>query len=93
MRDLRLTHGGFYRHFDSKEALFAEAFAVGLEQVSERLVQAVEAAPRGGELRALIDAYLSQSTATMPRMGVRWPLSWPKWRAVQAPRAEHSNKP
>jgi TetR/AcrR family transcriptional repressor of nem operon len=59
MRDLRLTHGGFYRHFDSKEDLFAEAFAVGLEQLSERLVRAAEAAPRGGELRALIDAYLS----------------------------------
>ena len=24
MRDLRLMHGGFYRHFDSKEDLFAE---------------------------------------------------------------------
>jgi TetR/AcrR family transcriptional repressor of nem operon len=59
MRDLRLTHGGFYRHFDSKEHLFAEAFAVGLEQVSERLVGAAEAAPRGGELKALIDTYLS----------------------------------
>jgi TetR/AcrR family transcriptional repressor of nem operon len=60
MRDLRLTHGGFYRHFDSKEDLFAEAFAAGLEQVSERLVRAAEAAPRGGALKALIDAYLSQ---------------------------------
>ena len=59
MRDLRLTHGGFYRHFDSKEDLFAEAFAVGLEQVSEKLVRAAEAA-RGGELKALIEAYLSQ---------------------------------
>ena len=59
MRDLRLTHGGFYRHFDSKEDLFAEAFAAGLEQVAERLVRAAEAAPRGGEVKALIDAYLS----------------------------------
>jgi TetR/AcrR family transcriptional repressor of nem operon len=59
MRDLRLTHGGFYRHFDSKEDLFAEAFALGLEQVTERLVRAAEAAPRGGELKALIDNYLS----------------------------------
>jgi TetR/AcrR family transcriptional regulator, transcriptional repressor for nem operon len=57
MRDLRLTHGGFYRHFDSKEHLFAEAFARGLEQVSERWVRAAEAAPRGAELKALIDAY------------------------------------
>jgi TetR/AcrR family transcriptional regulator, transcriptional repressor for nem operon len=60
MRDLRLTHGGFYRHFDSKEHLFAEAFASGLEQISERLVRAAEAAPRGGALKALIDAYLGQ---------------------------------
>jgi TetR/AcrR family transcriptional repressor of nem operon len=60
MRDLRLTHGGFYRHFDSKEHLFAEAFASGLEQISERLVRAAEPAPRGGALKALIDAYLSQ---------------------------------
>jgi TetR/AcrR family transcriptional regulator, transcriptional repressor for nem operon len=59
MRDLRLTHGGFYRHFDSKEHLFAEAFAAGLEQVSGRLVRAAETAPRGGELKALIDTYLS----------------------------------
>ena len=59
MRDLRLTHGGFYRHFDSKEDLFAEAFAVGLDHVSQRLVRAAEAAPRGGELKALIDTYLS----------------------------------
>ena len=59
MRDLRLTHGGFYRHFDSKEDLFAEAFADGLEQVGDQLVRAVQAAPRGGELKALIDAYLS----------------------------------
>ena len=59
MRDLRATHGGFYRHFDSKEDLFAEAFADGLEQVADRLVRAAEAAPGGGELKALIDAYLS----------------------------------
>ena len=25
MRDLHLTHGGFYRHFESKEDLLAEA--------------------------------------------------------------------
>ncbi len=27
MHDLKLTHGGFYRHFNSKEQLFAEALA------------------------------------------------------------------
>jgi len=34
MRDLRLTHGGFYRHFDSKERLFAEAFEHSLKELA-----------------------------------------------------------
>jgi TetR/AcrR family transcriptional repressor of nem operon len=59
MRDLRLTHGGFYRHFDSKEDLFAEAIGRAFEQVADRLVAAAEKAPPGDELKALIDTYLS----------------------------------
>jgi TetR/AcrR family transcriptional regulator, transcriptional repressor for nem operon len=58
MRDLRLTHGGFYRHFDSKEGLFAEAFEQSLKEVGDRVVSAIEHAAPGGELKALIDAYL-----------------------------------
>ena len=58
MRDLRLTHGGFYRHFRSKEALFVEAFAEGLKEIGDRVIQAIEQAPKGAELKALIDAYL-----------------------------------
>src|SRR4030095_4334239 len=58
MRDLRLTHGGFYRHFDSKERLFAEAFELSLQEVADRVTSAVRGAAPGGELKALIDAYL-----------------------------------
>jgi TetR/AcrR family transcriptional repressor of nem operon len=58
MRDLHLTHGGFYRHFDSKEGLFAEAFEHSLMEVGNRVVRAVENAAPGGELKALVDAYL-----------------------------------
>ena len=58
MRDLRLTHGGFYRHFESKEGLFAEAFEQSLKEMGDRVVAAIEQAPRGGELKALIDGYL-----------------------------------
>jgi TetR/AcrR family transcriptional repressor of nem operon len=58
MRDLRLTHGGFYRHFDSKEGLFAEAFEQSLTEIGDRVVKAVTQAPPGGELKALVDAYL-----------------------------------
>src|SRR4029453_10222509 len=38
MRDLRLTHGGFYRHFESKEDLFAEAFEQSLKGVGDRVL-------------------------------------------------------
>jgi TetR/AcrR family transcriptional repressor of nem operon len=58
MRDLRLTHGGFYRHFDSKEALFAEAFEQSLREIGDRVTHAIDSAPRGAELKALIDTYL-----------------------------------
>jgi TetR/AcrR family transcriptional repressor of nem operon len=58
MRDLRLTHGGFYRHFDSKEKLFAEALEHSLEQLAGTVLSTVERAPRGGQWKALIDGYL-----------------------------------
>src|SRR5712692_2733682 len=58
MKDLRLTHGGFYRHFDSKEDLFVEAFQHGVNDISLRISEAIEHAPPGGELKAFIDAYL-----------------------------------
>src|SRR5262249_55375564 len=58
MRDVRLTHGGFYRHFESKEDLFAEAFEQSLKELWDRFTKAIEQAARGGELKALIDAYL-----------------------------------
>ena len=59
MHDLHLTHGGFYRHFRSKEELFAAAFEQGLKQLEHHADCVVKHAPKGGELKALIDSYLS----------------------------------
>lgn len=64
MRDLRLTHGGFYRHFTSKESLFAEAFEQSLKEVGTRVTKAIEQAPPGSELKTLIDAYLDVDHCT-----------------------------
>jgi len=58
MRDLRLTHGGFYRHFGSKDQLFIEAFEQSLKELAGKALSAIQHAPRGGELKALIDRYL-----------------------------------
>jgi TetR/AcrR family transcriptional repressor of nem operon len=59
MRDLRLTHGGFYRHFRSKEQLFIGAFEQSLKELAGSVLSVIQHAPRGGELKALIEGYLS----------------------------------
>jgi TetR/AcrR family transcriptional regulator, transcriptional repressor for nem operon len=58
MRDLHLTHGGFYRHFSNKEELFVDAFVHSLEERGRRIVSIVEQAPPRARLKALIDTYL-----------------------------------
>jgi len=60
MKDAGLTHGGFYAHFDSREAMLAEAAdRAGAEAVaaSERIAAA--ASPREA-LAELVRAYLSK---------------------------------
>ena len=52
-----LTHGGFYRHFGSREDLVAEAVDRALREGSAA-VDAVAARP-GADIGALVDAYLS----------------------------------
>src|ERR1700686_3919567 len=37
MKDLKLTHGGFYRHFDSRDELVTEALELALEQSGEAI--------------------------------------------------------
>src|SRR5262249_11742239 len=85
MRDLRLTHGGFYRHFRSKEDLFAEAFRRSLEEMAARLNAAAERAPRGGGLKAVIDAYLDLGHCDEPAAGCPFAALWPE--IARRPRA------
>jgi TetR/AcrR family transcriptional repressor of nem operon len=54
-----LTHGGFYAHFGSKDDLLAEAFEKANEEAMEPLTRSAGASPDSGQLRAVIDAYLS----------------------------------
>jgi AcrR family transcriptional regulator len=61
MKDAGLTHGGFYAHFDSREAMLAEAAdRAGAEGVAT-LAQIAAAAPPPDALRALLRAYLSRA--------------------------------
>ena len=59
MKDLGLTHGGFYRHFESKEDLFVDAITRGFQEAADRMLAAAARAPQGKKLRAIIEHYLS----------------------------------
>jgi AcrR family transcriptional regulator len=61
MKDAGLTHGGFYAHFASRDAMLAEAAdCAGAESVAT-LTQAVAAAPPAAALKAMVGAYLSKA--------------------------------
>ena len=70
MKAAGLTHGGFYAHFDSRDALLAEAADQAGAESIERLSRAVAGATPGKELAALIDAYLSERSLNAPEQGL-----------------------
>src|SRR5260221_1660002 len=53
MQDVGLTHGGFYRHFESKEDLYVDAIAKGFQQAADGMIAAVASAPPRGKKRPL----------------------------------------
>jgi TetR/AcrR family transcriptional regulator, transcriptional repressor for nem operon len=61
MKDAGLTHGGFYAHFDSREAMLAEAAdRAGAEGVAE-MERIAAGAPPHEALRAMLRGYLSKT--------------------------------
>lgn len=60
MKQAGLTHGGFYRHFASRDQLVAEAVERALDDGSEAAFDAVEKSklPKQALLFTLIDGYL-----------------------------------
>lgn len=63
MKEAGLTHGGFYAHFDSRDALLAEALRRAGSESAARLARNVEAHPAQAvnPLRALVESYLSDA--------------------------------
>jgi TetR/AcrR family transcriptional repressor of nem operon len=60
MRDARLTHGGFYTHFPSKQALYAEAVTAAAR--ASALNKILPATPgRAIDLYRLLDGYLDMA--------------------------------
>jgi TetR/AcrR family transcriptional repressor of nem operon len=60
MHEAGLTHGGFYRHFDSRDDLVAEAVGCALAQGGERAAAIVNSDHKSA-FNVLVDAYLGES--------------------------------
>src|SRR5437762_4106778 len=61
MKDAGLTHGGFYAHFDSREAMLAEAADHAGADTVATMTRVADAAPPEQALQAIIRAYLSKA--------------------------------
>lgn len=64
-----LTHGGFYAHFPSKEALVAAAIEDAFGQSRRRFARMTEGMERSQALAAFIDGYVSTEHRNHPQRG------------------------
>jgi len=70
MKEAGLTHGGFYAHFASRDALLAAAVSQAGAESAENLNRAIAAAKPGEELMALVDTYLDDRHVAAPEHGL-----------------------
>jgi TetR/AcrR family transcriptional repressor of nem operon len=59
MKDAGLTHGGFYAHFDSRDALVIEAFTHAMDRSTERWRKLAEQTRPEKRLAAIVKTYLT----------------------------------
>src|SRR6516165_8553265 len=59
MKDAGLTHGGFYAHFDSRDALVIEAFVYAMDRSLERWRKVADDMPPEKRLGTIIETYLA----------------------------------
>jgi TetR/AcrR family transcriptional repressor of nem operon len=64
-----LTHGGFYKHFDSKEALVAEATERIFAEINARLEERSDSEGPKAALKAYVADYLTLAHIKNPELG------------------------
>jgi TetR/AcrR family transcriptional repressor of nem operon len=71
MKQSGLTHGGFYAHFDSRDALIAEALERAGQDARMRMQRELEAGVAKGmsRFRAYVESYLSERHLAAPEHG------------------------
>jgi TetR/AcrR family transcriptional regulator, transcriptional repressor for nem operon len=95
MKDAGLTHGGFYAHFDSREALVIEAFTHAMDRSTERWRRLAEQTPPEKRLAMIVNTYLTPlhrddpgHGCSVPALGAEIARESPKTRRAFAGRLE-----
>src|SRR5215471_3213895 len=95
MKEAGLTHGGFYAHFDSREALVIEAFAYAMDRSTERWRQIAAQTPPEKRLAMIVDSYLTAvhrddpgHGCAVPALGAEIARESPKTRKAFAAKLE-----
>jgi TetR/AcrR family transcriptional repressor of nem operon len=95
MKEAGLTHGGFYAHFDSREALVIEAFGYAMERGTERWRKLAEQTAPEKRLAAIVDSYLTRvhrddpgHGCAVPTLGAEIARESPKTRRAFAAKLE-----
>jgi len=73
MKDAGLTHGGFYAHFDSREALVIEAFSHAMDRSTEHWRKLTEQTPPERRLATIVESYLTPLHRDDPSRGCAVP--------------------
>ena len=69
MRDTGLTHGGFYKHFGTKDDLLVESLSEAFREIAGRLAEAGEQSKPGTAWKAIVKTYLSPEHCDHPECG------------------------
>src|SRR6476661_7783459 len=95
MKEAGLTHGGFYAHFDSREALVIEAFAHAMERSTDRWRKLAEQTAPDKRLATIVDSYLTTihrddpgHGCAIPTLGAEIARESPKTRKAFAAKLE-----
>src|SRR4051794_14155117 len=95
MKEAGLTHGGFYAHFDSREALVIEAFGYAMDRSTERWRKLAEQTTPDQRLAAIVDSYLTPlhrddpgHGCAVPALGAEIARESPKTRKAFAAKLE-----
>lgn len=78
MRDAGLTHGGFYKHFESKDELLIESLGESFREITDHLVQAAEQSHSKEPWKVIVKTYLSLEYCQQVDRGCPLPVLAPE---------------